>query len=225
MKLSELFEEALNESNVWGRLESILMESNPLTENVSSRLSLFLSEADKFIFDKFNIAHSDETYFIAGSARLYLYPELVVAMREKDPSFPTNIGDLDIVIPSKQLWINAGLIDAYNNGGIYRPYALTPPLTDFNIEAFTVWDPKKAGGAYANVNVRSEAQIMNDSSLINGYRFMSLQDVFHYKYQMNRGKEKAIGDLINSYGKGGTPEQNLELVKGVANIVTSKYGG
>ena len=223
MKLSELFEEALNEFNVWDSLESILSETNQLTEGISSRLSLFLSEADKVIFDKFGIEHSSKDYFIAGSARLYLYPELVVAMRERDPSFPVNVGDLDIVIPNKALWFNAGLEDAYNKGGIYRPYALTPPLTTFNIEAFTVWDPSKAGGAYANVNVRDEAKIMADSTLLNGYRFMSLRDVFHYKYQMGRDKERAIGELINSHGKGNTPEETTTLINGVADIITSKY--
>lgn len=219
MKLSKLFGEVLNESNIWSRLESILMESNPLIEVADSRMSLFLQDADKFILHKFGIKRDSEDYFIAGSARLYLYPELVVAMRERDESFPTNIGDLDMVIPNKKLWVDAGLTKELNNNGIYRP-----PMATYNIEAFTEWDPKKAGGAYANVNVRTEAEIMNDSSIINGYRFMSLQDVFHYKYQMNRKKEEAITDLINSYGEGGTPEKNLKLVKSVADVVTSQYG-
>jgi hypothetical protein len=219
MKLSKLFGEVLNENNVWSRLESILKKMNPLTEITSSRMSLFLVDADKFILDKFGIERDSEDYFIAGSAALYLYPELVVAMIERDASFPSQIGDLDMVIPNKELWVKAGLTEELEAGGIYRPKMAT-----HNIEAFTEWDPKKAGGPYANVNVRSEAAIMNDSSIINGYRFMSLQDVFHYKYQMNRKKEAAIGELINSHGQSGTPEQNLELVKGVANIVTSQYG-
>jgi len=219
MKLSKLFGEVLNENNVWSRLESILKESNPLTEVVGSRMSLFLVDADKFILDKFGIKRDSEDYFIAGSAALYLYPELVVAMIERDSSFPTNIGDLDMVIPNKELWVKAGLTKELEAGGIYKP-----KMAKHNIEAFTEWDPSKAGGPYANVKVRSEANIMNNSSMIDGYRFMSLQDVFHYKYQMNRDKEVAIGELINSHGKGGTPEENLKLVKGVANIVISQYG-
>ena len=219
MKLSKLFGEVLNENNVWSRLESILKESNPLTEVVGSRMSLFLVDADKFILDKFGIERDSEDYFIAGSAALYLYPELVVAMIERDSSFPSQIGDLDMVIPNKELWVKAGLTKELEAGGIYKP-----KMAKHNIEAFTEWDPSKAGGPYANVKVRSEANIMNNSSMIDGYRFMSLQDVFHYKYQMNRDKEVAIGELINSHGKGGTPEENLKLVKGVANIVISQYG-
>jgi len=219
MKLSKLFGEVLNENNVWSRLESILKKMNPLTEITSSRMSLFLLDADKFILDKFGIERDSEDYFIAGSAALYLYPELVVAMIERDSSFPSQIGDLDMVIPNKELWVKAGLTKELEAGGIYKP-----KMAKHNIEAFTEWDPSKAGGPYANVKVRSEANIMNNSSMIDGYRFMSLQDVFHYKYQMNRDKEVAIGELINSHGKGGTPEENLKLVKGVANIVISQYG-
>jgi len=223
MKLSELFEEALNQNNVWKKLESILKDGNQLNEVTNARMSLYLQEADKVIFDKFKIDPKDKVYFIAGSARLYLFPELVYHMNAIDPSFPTSIGDLDIVIPDTKIWENAGLGD-YLKTGIYRPYQLNPPLTNLNVEAFTLWDPSKAGGAYANVNVRSESEIMNDLEFEYGYWFMGLQDVLDYKSQMVRQKEVAIANLIKSYEAGGvTPEKKSDFLKRVAMEISGKY--
>ena len=223
MKLSELFNEALKENNVWKKLESILKDGNQLNEVSNARMSLYLQEANKVIFDKFKIDPKDKVYFIAGSARLYLFPELVYHMHELDPNFPTNIGDLDVVIPNTKIWENAGLGEFLKNG-IYRPYALTPPLTDLNVEAFTVWDPSKAGGAYANVEVRSQAAIIESSEFEFGYWFMGLEDVLDYKGQMVRQKEVAVANLINSYEKGGgTPEKRIEFLKRVAMELTGKF--
>ena len=223
MKLSELFDEALKENNVWRKLESILRDGNQLNEVTNARLSLFLHEANKVIFEKFKINPKDKVYFISGSARLYLYPELVYEMNKLDPNFPTSIGDLDIVIPNTKLWENAGLGE-FLKTGIYRPYNLTPPLTDLNIEAFTVWDPKRAGGAYANVEVRNESEILSDLEFENGYWFMGLRDVLDYKNQMVRQKEIAIANLIKSYETGGnTPEEKSTFLKRVAMEITGKY--
>lgn len=223
MKLSNLFNEALNEKNVWQKLESILKEGAQINEEMGSRMSLFLTEAEKVIFDKFKIKPNQKVYFIAGSARLYLYPELVYEMNKLDPSFPTTIGDLDIVIPDEKIWTNAGLGE-FLKSGIYRPYQLNPPLTQLNIEAFTVWDPKRAGGAYANVEVRSESEIMSDLEFEYGYWFMGLQDVLDYKNQMVRKKEIAIANLIKQYEDGGgTPENRKDFLKRVAIEITGKY--
>ncbi len=223
MKLSELFEETLNENNVWKKLESILNDGNQLNEVNNARMSLFLEEAKKAIFEKFNINPKDKVYFIAGSARLYLFPELVFHMHEIDPSFPISIGDLDVVIPDTNLWKAAGL-GQYLKNGIYRPYEIEPPVTDVNVEAFTVWDPSKAGGDYANVNVRSEGEIMQDCEFEHGYWFMGLQDVLDYKYQMVRKKEVAIANLIKSYENSGSSlEQKSDFLKRVAMEIIGKY--
>ena len=223
MKLSELFNEALSEKNTWQKLDEILRESNTLTEGVSAKMSLFLDEADKVIFDKFKINQKQKVYFIAGSARLYLYPDLVYEMNQLDPNFPTSIGDLDVVIPNVQIWQNAGMSE-YLKAGIYRPYNLNPPLTQMNIEAFTVWDPKRAGGAYANVEVRSEEQIISDLEFVDGYWFMALQDVLDYKNQMVRKKEIAVANLIKQYEEEEvTPEKRHEFLRKVAMLITGRY--
>jgi len=227
MKLSKLFGEVLNENNVWKKLESILKEGKQLDEGIGAQMSLYLEEANKVIFDKFNIKPNSEkgTYFIAGSARFYLYPELVVEMIKLDPKFPPLMGDLDIVIPNHDIWRNAGLGKFLKNG-IYRPQLLVPQLSERNIEAFTLWDPKKAGGAYANVEVRSQNAIIESSELDFGYWFMGLEDVLDYKGQMGRTKEKPIADLINKHELGGTelsPEQRSSFLKDLAMELTGKY--
>ena len=223
MKLSKLFNEAMGEPNTWQKLHEILMDSTMLNEDVNARMSLFLSEGKKVIFDKFKVNPSNKEYFIAGSARLYLYPDLVYEMHQMDPNFPISIGDLDVVIPNPQIWQNAGLGE-FLKTGIYRPYQLTPPLTELNIEAFTVWDPKRAGGAYANVEVRSESEIFNDLEFEHGFWFMGLQDVLDYKNQMARKKEIAVANLIKSYEEGDvTPEKRREFLRQVALLINGKY--
>lgn len=223
MKLSKLFNEAMGEPNTWQRLHEILMESTVLTENMNAKMSLFLGEAKKVIFDKFKVNPSNKEYFIAGSARLYLYPDLVYEMHQMDPNFPISIGDLDVVIPNPQIWQNAGLGE-FLKTGIYRPAQLNPPLTDMNIEAFTVWDPKRAGGAYANVEVRSESELFNDLEFEHGFWFMGLQDVLDYKNQMVRKKEIAVANLIKSYEEGAvTPEKRREFLRQVALLINVKY--
>lgn len=223
MKLSKLFNEAMGEANTWQRLHEILMESTMITENMNAKMSLFLEEAKKVIFDKFKVNPSNKEYFIAGSARLYLYPDLVYEMHQMDPNFPVSIGDLDVVIPNPQIWVNAGLSE-FLKTGIYRPAHLNPPLTNMNIEAFTVWDPKRAGGAYANVEVRSESELFNDLEFEHGFWFMGLQDVLDYKNQMVRKKEIAVANLIKSYEEGDvTPEKRKEFLRQVALLINGKY--
>ena len=227
MKLSKLYQETLNESNVWKQLESILNNSKTLLEGFGGGLDILLEEANTVIFDKFNINPKVKNlYFIAGSAALYLYPDLIDEINsiDKEHQIPKVAGDLDIVIPDTKIWANAGLSE-YAKMGIYRPYELKPPTTNMNIEAFTVWNPSKAGGEYANVKVRTSSEILNDSTLIGGYYFMSLQDVFEYKYKMGRDKEKAIRILIDKYKVEGAniPGNNDNFIKSVAQLITGKF--
>jgi hypothetical protein len=225
MKLFEIYEEALNEDNVWVRLEPLLRGDGQINEQLTQKLKNYLKEANNVIFKKFKINPKDKKYFISGSARVYLYPDLVKELNELDPNFPLEIGDLDVVIPDEKIWEQAGLGENLKKGGIYRPNKTNPPLTNLDIEAFTIWDPSKAGGSYANVNVRSTEQIMSDLEFGYGYWFMGLADALDYKGQMSRDKEVAVAKLIKKYEKRGlAPQERSIFLKTVAAILTGEHG-
>jgi hypothetical protein len=182
MRLSEIYIKEIVLNEFWKQVDE------EMVAGYDRGLNKLLDTAQTIIFDKFKIDPKDKQYFIAGSARLFIYPKLKDAF-----GLTGNIGDLDIVIPNKELWINAGLEEQWNANGIYRP------TSDGSIEAFNIWDPSKAGGAYADVSVRSTNEVLNDCSFINGYWFMSLMDVMDYKTSLNRDKEKQVVELINAY--------------------------
>lgn len=223
MKLSKLYQETLNEDNVWKKLESILKNGETLTEGLGGGLEPLLKEANIVIFEKFKINPKDKVYFISGSARLYLYPDLIAELNKMDANnFPLHVGDLDLVIPNKQLWENAGLGEFLKNG-IYRPYQLNPPATKMNIEAFTVWAPNRTPG-YENIEIRSEQEIFNDLEQFEGYWFMGIQDVIDYKDKMKRDKEIALSELIKQYEQGGgAQEERGSFLSRVASVLTGKY--
>ncbi|HRV32636.1 MAG TPA: hypothetical protein P5241_03875 [Candidatus Paceibacterota bacterium] len=183
MRIFEIYTKDIILRDFWNKLE----ESLEINEGETG-LTNYLSLANEIIFKKFGINPSDKVYFIAGSARLYLYPELREAF-----GLTSQIGDLDIVIPYKKFWIQAGLEEEWNNGGIYRP------TNDASIEAFNVWDPARAGGAYADYKVRPTNDILRDANMINGYYFMSLADIIDYKMALNRDKEQEVVNLIKQY--------------------------
>jgi hypothetical protein len=223
MKLSKLYQETLNENNVWRKLESILRDGNPLTEELGGGLAPLLKEANTVIFQKFNINPEDKVYFISGSARLYLYPDLIAELNKMDPkNFPLQVGDLDMVIPNKELWEKAGLGE-FLKTGIYRPYQLKPPATKMNIEAFTVWAPNRTPG-FENIEVRSEQEIFKNLEKFNGYWFMGLEDVIDYKDKMKRDKEVALSELIKQYEQGGSAkEERSTFLTKVAALLTGKF--
>jgi len=223
MKLSKIYQETLNEGNVWKKLESILRNGETLTEGLSGGLEPLLKEANTVIFAKFKINPKDKVYFISGSARLYLYPDLIAELNKMDPkNFPLTVGDLDMVIPNKQIWENAGLGE-FLKTGIYRPYQLNPPATKMNIEAFTVWAPNRTPG-YENIEVRSEQEIFTDLEQFEGYWFMGLKDVIDYKDKMKRDKEVALSELIKQYEQGGgAPEERGSFLSRVASVLTGKF--
>lgn len=200
MKLSNIYEEVvLNE--FWRELDENMVHG------YDPGLNKLLDAAQTIIFDKFGIQPKDKQYFIAGSARLFIFPKLKEAF-----GLTGNIGDLDIVIPNKELWVNAGLEKEWNANGIYRP------TSDGSIEAFNIWDPSKAGGDYANVKVRSTSQVLNDCSFINGYWFMSLMDVMDYKTSLNRDKEKQVVELIDKYRLSNNVDKQVFL-RNIINII------
>jgi hypothetical protein len=203
MRLTEIYLKEVFLKEFWNELEKDFQ----LDENTSSDLAGLLQEANALIFDKFNIKPSEKKYFIAGSARLYLYPELRDAFK-----LSGGIGDLDIVIPNEILWANAGLDKELKAGGIYRP---TP---DGSIEAFTVWDPSKAGGAYADVQVRPTNEILQSATPVGGYYYMSFMDVMDYKTSLNRDKEKEVVELITQYRKGSFKDKR-EFLRQILNAI------
>jgi hypothetical protein len=202
MKIYEVYVREVLIPEFWKGLEEDL-ESIP-----NGGLNSLLQQSNEIIFNKFGINPNEkDKYFISGSARLFLYPKLLEAF-----GMASTIGDLDIVIPNQQDWINAGLENEWNQGGIYRP------TQDGSIEAFNIWDPSKAGGAYASVQVRSTQDIIRDSTFINGYYFMSLMDVMDYKTALNRDKEVEVVNLINQYQSSNSGEKMLFLRK-IANAI------
>jgi hypothetical protein len=207
MRISELYIKELVLKEFWGELSEKLQVAN------DESLSNLLEQSNDLVFKKFNIDPKQKFYFIAGSSRLFIYPILKDAF-----GLEGTVGDLDIVIPNKELWINAGLEKEWNAGGIYRP------LNDGSIEVFSAWDPSKSGDKFADVNVRPSQQILNDSSFINGYWFMSLFDIIDYKTKLNRDKEKLIIDLINRFKNSeGSERQNfLKMIVNAIGIENTK---
>jgi len=202
MRLSEIYLKEIYLKEFWTQVSEDL-----LSEVDSSALNSLLTNANDIIFKKFNINPKDKVYFIAGSARLYLYPKLRDAF-----GLSGTIGDLDIVIPNEELWVKAGLTNELKNGGIYRP------TKDGSIEAFTIWAPQKAGGQYANVKVRSTDEILNDADLINGYYYMNMWDVAEYKTKLGREKEQEIVNLINQY-QNSNIENKTNFLRKIVNIL------
>jgi hypothetical protein len=190
MKLSEAYNKVFI-GEFWKKLEEDL-----LIDEGTSGLENLIGKANEIIFKKFRINPSERKYCIVGSARLYLYPELREAF-----GLSGTIGDLDIVIPNKQDWINAGLEEEWNKDGIYRP------TDDGSIEAFNVWAPQRAGGQYADVNVRSTEEIIKAATSINGYYFMAFEDIVDYKTAMSRDKEQDIVNLIKKYQQSGSSDR------------------
>ncbi len=202
MRLSEIYVREVLLKEFWRDVEKDLV-----VESSDSGLKELISRANEIIFAKFKIEPTEQVYSIVGSARLYLYPPLREAF-----NLTGGIGDLDMVIPNKELWIQAGLEENWNKGGIYRP------TDDGSIEAFNIWNPAKAGGAYADVSVRSTPQIVSDSTLINGYYFMSLEDIMDYKTKLGRDKEKDVVSLITQYQKSNIDNKKA-LIKRMISII------
>ena len=198
MKLKDNYNRALIDEFFTKISEEYLM-----TEGTSG-LETLLEQANEAIFEKFKIQPSDRVYCITGSATLYLYPKLRDAF-----NLSSTIGDLDMVIPDARIWKRAGLLEDYKKG-YYRPTE--------DIEAFTVWDPSKAGGAYATVKVRATDVIIKDAIYAQGHYFMALKDVVDYKLGMDRDKEKDITSLINQYNDSNETDKYVLLRKIVMAI-------
>ena len=64
---------------------------------------------------------------------------------------------------------------------------------------------------------------MSDSVKVGGYYFMNIYDVFDYKSQLNRKKEKAIVGLLSTFLDGSlTSEEAEKLFKDIQSILGKK---
>ena len=207
MRLSEIYIKEVMLKEFWKGVQ----EDLELNEGGDAGVTSLLAKSNSIIFDKFQVDPKDKVYSIVGSARLYLYPTLREAF-----GLTGTIGDLDMVFPRKEDWVNAGLEENWNKDGLYRP------TDDGSIEAFNVWDPSRAGGAYADVKVRPTNTVIADSTLINGYYFMSLEDIMDYKTSLNRDKEKDVVELIQQYAKSGVDNRREFIIRIVKLIGVPK---
>lgn len=178
-------------------LEKSLMEASV---SPSSKLRSFLSQANEYVFKPFGLKPSQQQYFIAGSARLYLYPELVKALQLKD------IGDLDVVVPNNKHWND---LEQYVKN--YPSDYVTPeeielrrytPTQDELIEVFDKWLPKYDEESTGNFEVRDTNTILKNARNLGGYYYMSFYDIIDYKFALKRSKEKPIIDMLIQYRNG-----------------------
>ena len=198
MKLYEVYKQ-IQLDEFWNGIEEQLLSE----AGEDAGLSSLLSEANQVVFEKFNINPKERVYFIAGSARLYLYPELRTYFGLKP------IGDLDVIVPEKQLWVNAGLTNAWNNNGIYRPTN--------EIEVFNLWLPAKSGEQYANTQVRDTKTILASATFVNGYYFMPIRDIVDYKLKLSREKEAVVVNLVAKYMNNGQDKMNI--LKNIISLI------
>lgn len=240
MKLSEIYEEMIIR-DAWNKLEEAFNET-VLLEEGNGKLGALIKEADKVVFKNFGIDPSEKKYFIAGSARLYLYPGLVDFINDlaekvekqygpQPPKTPSEPGDLDIVIPGKEDWNTlknnlSGKVDMENfesnfNKKIFRPNELG--LTQMDIEAFDEWAPQRAGGQFSNTKVSSTKDILNRATAFNGYYFMNMYDIINYKFQMGRGKDLKIAELIMNYMRRKEGRSKEDLFKIISRIIRMRY--
>ena len=177
-----------------------LEETLQLTEEINNSALLdLLQQAEETIFTRFGINSSEPNkYFIAGSARLHLYPQLATILND-------TIGDLDIVIPGQKEWdyLNQYL-DENNlpkNEGELSRYIYRPEDAP-KLEAFAKWDPSKVDPEkFKDTHFTSTSTLLKTSGRkpVGGYYFMPLSDIVDYKMKLDRTKEEGITSLLSKY--------------------------
>ena len=188
---------------------------------VNPKLEAFLNEAQGIIFDKMEVKPTDKgRYFVAGSARLYLYPDLAAIMNLKgDP------GDLDIVVTDPNAWkvleskidsIDPKLRNDVANNRIFRPTA--PGNT---LEAFDEWKPGlavKDKSEVKDTSVRSTDKIQADAKLVKGYYYMSMYDILDYKLKLGRDKEKLLAEYLVQYHNESNDVKKREIANNILGV-------
>lgn len=201
-KLAPLYIESLHEE-LWQSAKSDL-----LTE-VSSKLQTLLDLADKHIFEPMDIDPKEQAYFIAGSARIFLYPELIKAVK-----IDRTIGDIDIVIPDKKYWKNAGKEDLYNKGWEFE-------VDGKELSVFSSWDPRLGADQALDYNVASTSDILSRADLIDGHWFMDFADIIDYKMRLGREKEEQFVQLFMRY-KNSSPQERSVILRRIIKVIGRK---
>lgn len=201
-KLAPLYIESLHEE-LWQFAKSDL-----LTE-VSSKLQTLLDLADKHVFEPMGIDPKDQAYFIAGSARIFLYPELIKAV-----NIDRTIGDIDIVIPDKKYWKNAGKEDLYNKGWEFE-------VDGKELSVFSSWDPRLGADQALDYNVASTSDILSRADLIDGHWFMDFADIIDYKMRLGREKEEQFVQLFMRY-KNSSPQERSVILRRIIKVIGRK---
>lgn len=187
---------------------------------VNPKLQEYLTEAEKIIFAPMGIKPTEKgKYFIAGSARLYLYPDLATIMNLKGSP-----GDLDIVVTDQNAWntlaknetLDPSLRDDVKNKHIFRP---TSP--ENTLEAFDEWKPGlavKDKKEVQDTSVRSSDEIQKSAKLVGKYYYMSMYDILDYKLKLGRDKEKPLAEYLVEYHNQKDPQRKQEIQKNILSI-------
>lgn len=211
MRLTEIYLKEVLLKEFWTELEETLQ----IDEAITGKLKTLLDNANSEIFEPFGITKDDHSkYVIVGSSRFFLYPVLRKAFNLTEP------GDLDIVISGEAEWRklrkyleNKGEWESHKSNyekGIYRPSK--------DIEAFDEWKPQLVGDG-KDMNVASTEEIMSNSSVVDGYNFMSFRDIVDYKMALSRPKEEAITKLLLKYRNSNDPKAKEKIVSGILKLI------
>ena len=199
IKLAPLYIESLHEQ-LWQSVKTDL-----LTE-ASSKLQTLLKLADKHVFGPMGIDPKDQVYFIAGSARIFLYPDLLSSV-----NINRQIGDIDIVVPDRKYWENAGKEDLYSKGWEIE-------VDGKELSVFSYWDPRKGADQAVDYQVADTKDILNRADLINGHWFMDFADIIDYKMRLGREKEEQFVKLFMQY-KNSSPQQRAVILRQIINTI------
>jgi hypothetical protein len=198
-KLAPLYIESLHEE-LWQSAKSDL-----LTE-VSSKLQTLLDLADKHVFEPMGIDPKDQAYFIAGSARIFLYPELIKAV-----NIDRDIGDIDIVVPDRKYWENAGKEDLYNKGWEFE-------VDGKELSVFSSWDPRLGADQAADYQVADTGDILKRADKLEGHWFMDFADIIDYKMRLGREKEEQFVKLFMRY-KNSSPQERAVVLRRIIRLI------
>jgi hypothetical protein len=60
---------------------------------------------------------------------------------------------------------------------------------------------------------------MSNSSVVDGYNFMSFRDIVDYKMALSRPKEEAITKLLLRYRNSNDPKAKEKIVSGILKLI------
>ena len=199
IKLKSLYIESLHEQ-LWQSVKHDL-----LTE-VSSKLQTLLDLADEHVFNPMGIDTKDQVYFIAGSARIFLYPDLISAV-----NINRQIGDIDIVVPDRKYWKNAGKEDLYNKGWEIK-------VDGKELSVFSSWDPRLGADQAMDYQVADTNDILKRADQLKGHWFMDFADIIDYKMRLGREKEEQFVKLFMRY-KNSSPQERAVVLRRIINTI------